>query len=290
MTTESDTMEAPTVAVDVAAAEEPPAIRTDRDDGTADAGETDGEAILRDWEGLPPDATILVPAFTAPMRMPVQAWAMLVLAVDILDVETEGPAEVELFAGCWMPDMPSADLHDGDLVVRLAPPADPICMLPRDRVADVEMLLAYHGRWQHVGLWKAVDDRWPRVVAPTAAALMGLHVDATEAAVPPEPAPSLFVPPVKGARGGVAELLAAGMIKAGEDFVWARRHIGVEHFARVRADGCLVLSDGRAYANPSGATTALGGNHQNGWSAFRRVSDGRTLGDLRRELAAQRGQ
>ncbi len=290
MTTESDTVVTAAAVVGVAAAEELPTSRTDRDDGTADAGETDGEAILRDWEGLPPDATILVPAFTTPMRTPDQAWAMLVLAVDTRAAESEGPAEVELFAGCWVPEMPSADLHDGDLVVRLAPPADPICLLPRDRLTDVEMLLAYHGHWQQVGLWKAVDDRWPRIVAPTAAALMGLHVDATEAAVPPEPAPSLFVPPMKWARGGVAELLAAGMIKAGEDFIWARRHIGVEHIARVRADGCLVLSDGRAYANPSGATTALGGNHQNGWSAFRRVADGRTLGDLRRELATQRGQ
>jgi hypothetical protein len=72
--------------------------------------------------------------------------------------------------------------------------------------------------------------------------------------------------------------------------VWNRRNLGVRHTARIRVDGTLVLTDGRVYTNPSGATTALGGNHQNGWNAFRRVSDGRTLGDLRTELRARRGR
>jgi hypothetical protein len=88
----------------------------------------------------------------------------------------------------------------------------------------------------------------------------------------------------------VGDLLDAGLVKPGDELVWNRRNHGVRHTARIRIDGTLILADGRVYANPSGATTALGGNHQNGWSAFRRVSDGRTLGELRTELRARRGQ
>jgi len=73
-------------------------------------------------------------------------------------------------------------------------------------------------------------------------------------------------------------------------FFWNRRHLNVRHTARIRSDGALILADSRVFANPSGATTALGGNHQNGWSAFRRTPDGRTLGELRTELRARRGQ
>src|SRR5207302_9858623 len=108
--------------------------------------------------------------------------------------------------------------------------------------------------WQRVGQWCGVDDRWPRIVAPTAA-VMGLHCDASEAIARFEAAPPpMSPPPIKWARGGVAELLDAGLVKAGEELVWNRRNVGGRHTARIRADGALVLADGRVYANPSGAT------------------------------------
>jgi hypothetical protein len=182
-------------------------------------------------------------------------------------------------------------LYDGDLVVRLTHPADPTCPLPRDHAADVEVLLAYQGRWQRVGQWCGVDDGWPSLVAPTAAAVMGLHGDAAGAAIWSEtPSPSTPPPLIKWARGGIAELLDAGLIKAGEELVWNRPYLGVLHAARIRADGALILADGRVYGSPCGATAALCRNYQNGWNVFRRASDGRTLGDLREELRTRREQ
>jgi len=248
---------------------------------------------MRAREGLPPDAMILAMVFAPPpMRCPDDVWAMLVTAVDIIgDADPDRAGEVALFAGTWVPRQPPADsLSDGDLVVRLIHPADPTYPLPRDHAADVEMLLAYRGSWRRVGQWFGIDDGWPGVVDP-AAAVTGLHGDATEAAIWSETPPSSTSSPlIKWARGGIAELLDTGLVTAGEEVVWNRRNLGVRYTARIRVDGTLVLTDGRVFANPSGATTALGGNHQNGWTAFRRVSDERTLGDLQTELRARHGR
>ncbi|WP_186382926.1 hypothetical protein, partial [Amycolatopsis rhizosphaerae] len=239
------------------------------------------QETIREWEGLPPGTMILVPEFDVPpMRCPADAWAMLVSAVDVItDADHERAGEVALFAGCWMVGKPPANnSHDGDLVVRLTAPADP---LASERLADVELLLAHQGRWQRVGLWQGLDDNWPRILAPTAAALMGLKGDATQVAGSPGTTRAVC---------GVAELLGAGLVTEGEELIWERPLLGLRCTARVRSDGALVLTDGRAYASPSAAITALGSNRQNGWGAFRRMPDGRTLADLRNELRERRGQ
>ena len=147
--------------------------------------------------------------------------------------------------------------YDGDLVVRLIHPTDPAYPSPRDHAADVELLLAHQGRWQRVGQWFGIDDRWPLIVGPTAAAVMALHCDLTEAVAGFE-----ATPPLAAGAGG-------------------------ELVARIRADGTVVLTDGRVFATPSGAATALSGYPQNGWAVLR-TSDGRTLDELRAELRAPR--
>jgi hypothetical protein len=303
MPTDHDT---PEPAPDAAVGAPEPARSPDHANPTGGPSQPQDEAAMREWEGLPPETMILVPAFGAPpMRCPDDVWAMLVSAVDIIgDTDPDRAGEVALFAGCWVPDKPPANgSYDGDLVVRLTHPADPTYPLPRDHAADIEMLLAYHGRWQRVGRWCGVDDRWPRLVAPTAAAVMGLHDEVTEAAAvadtyaaawsrtvaPPAAPPAVSRPVLRWARGGIADLLDAGLVTSGEEVVWSRRNLGVRHTARIQRDGTLLLADGRLFANPSGATTALGGNHQNGWTAWRRVSDGRTLGDLRADMRTRRG-
>ena len=292
MTTDRDIHEPPEPAADAAV----DAPRTDPQPGdttaTAGASQPHDEATMRAWEGLPPDTMILAPAFTPPpMRCPDAVWAMLVTAVDIIgDADPDRAGEVALFAGNWVTEPPPPDsLYDGDLVVRLSHPADPTYPLPRDHATDVEMLLAHRGRWQRVGQWRGLDDSWPSLVAPTAAAVMALHGDATEAAIwsqTPPPSPPL----IKWARGAIAELLDAGLVTAGEELVWNRRNLGVRHTARIRVDGTLILADGRVFATPCGATAALCRSFQNGWNVFRRASDGRTLGDLRAELRARRGK
>lgn len=256
------------------------------------ATEAHDEATMREREGLPPDAIILAPAFTAPpMRCPDTTWALLVSAADIFNgTDPDHAGDVALFAGHWMADQPPAHLCDRDLVVRLVPPEDPTNSLPRDNLVDVEMLLAHDDRWWHVGQWRGLDHTWPYVVAPTAAALMRLHCDRNEAAAHFDAPAPLPLEPISGARGGLAGLLEAGVVTAGDEFIWKRRNHGVCHTARIRGDGFLVLADGQAHANPTGATAALGGSHQNGWHAFQRVSDGRTLHELRLELRARNGQ
>ncbi|MGW4115253.1 restriction system modified-DNA reader domain-containing protein [Actinosynnema sp. NPDC004786] len=248
----------------------------------------DDEATMLWQEGLPPDAVILAPSVAAtPMRQPENTWGLLVLAADVLgatDPDREG--EVALFAGCWLPDRPQAAMCEGDLVLVLTAPDSES---PDDEV-DVEMLLAHGNRWMRVGEWEGMDTRWPWTVAVTAAAIMELHVEATEAA--PVPTGATAGRPLRGwgGNGGLVDLLAAGLIHAGEEFVWDRPARGARHTARIRSDGTLVIADGRAYVNPSGPMTALGDKPQNGWKAWKRTSDGRTLGDLRAELRVGRGQ
>ncbi|MET9263690.1 hypothetical protein [Amycolatopsis sp. NPDC004079] len=136
----------------------------------------DCEAASR--EGPAPGIMVLVPeSAPPPMRQPDDVWAMIVTEVDIAgdDGAPERPGEVTWFSGAWVTRQPPADgLYDGDLVVRLVPRADPACALPDSHGTDVEMLLARRGRWQQVA------DNWPALVAPTAAAVMTLHNDATE--------------------------------------------------------------------------------------------------------------
>lgn len=180
MTTDRDIQETPESAPD--AATDGPRAEAQCVDTTAIAGapKPHDEAAVRAWEGLPPDTMILAPAFAPPpMRCADDAWAMLVTAVDIIGAEDPARAgEVALFAGEWVAEQPPADsVHDGDLVVRLT-------QLSRDHVTDVEMLLAYQGRWQRVGQWRALDEGWPSLVAPTAVAVMGLHGDAATRVVP----------------------------------------------------------------------------------------------------------
>jgi hypothetical protein len=271
MTTGRDIHQPPELAADAAVDAPRPDPVPDYTTATAGASQPHDEATMRAWEGLPPDAVILAPAFTPPpMRCPDDVRAMLVTAVDIIsDADPDRAGEVALVAGSWVPEQPPADsLYDGDLVVRLTHPTDPTYPLPRDHATDVEMLLAHRGRWQRVGQWRGIDDGWPSLIARTAAAVMGLYSDVTEAAIWSVTPPTSTSPPlIKRTRGGIAELLDAGLVTAGEELVWNRRNLGVRHTARVRVDGTLILADGRVYAHPSDATTALGGNHQNGWNA-----------------------
>ncbi len=92
-----------------------------------------------------------------------------------------------------------------------------------------------------------------------------------------------------GGNGGLVDLLTAGLTRPGEEFLWDRPGRGARHTARIQPDGTLLLADGRIYANPSGAITALGGKNISGWRTWKRASDGRALGDLRAELRARHG-
>ncbi|TWP46037.1 hypothetical protein FKR81_37325 [Lentzea tibetensis] len=289
MTTGSDAVRPHQVAAAATNADLP----TDETGTRAGTPQLDQESEMLWQEGLPPDAMILAPALAAtPMPHPEQGWAILVLAVDVLDdTDPDREGEVALFAGCWLPEQPAAHLCDGDLVLVLTEPDDDPFQDDCDDRVDVEMLLAHRNRWQRVGEWPALDARWPWIVAPTAAAVMSLHTDATEVAAHHASVAPPSARPFHGWGGniGIVDLVTAGLVQPGEEFIWDRPGHGARHTARIQPDGTLLLVDGRTFVNPSGAITALGGRHQNGWTAWKRTADGRALGDLRAALRAQRG-
>ncbi|NKQ51998.1 hypothetical protein HFP15_03785 [Amycolatopsis sp. K13G38] len=230
---------------------------------------------LRVTEGLAREDAVLIAdggIQAVPMRMPPGAWALLVTAADRL----AATGEVVLFAGQWCEHEYPASGCRGDLIVQLASPtatddeSDAVCV--RLAVADGD-------RWIPAGTWPRRGHDWPEVVAPAAAAIMGAYIDAAEVA-PPVPPPMQVI-----GRGRVSlrDLLAAGLVDAGEQLVYWRPGLGVHRTGQLTAEGLLRLDDGRLFTNPSAATTALGSPHQNGWQFWCRVSDGRTLWDLRSE-------
>ncbi|EWC64500.1 hypothetical protein UO65_0107 [Actinokineospora spheciospongiae] len=228
---------------------------------------------------------ILAPSLTGtPMRLPEGTWAMLVVAVDVVNhTDPDREDDIALFAGAWVAEQPSAELCEGDLVVVLTAPEDES---PDSDVVDVELLLAHHHRWRRVGFWASLDVRWPWTTASTVAAIIELHTDAAEADTFPSGTTS---PSPSGLRdyagnGDLVDLLAAGLLHPGDEFRWNRPALDICHTARIEPDGRLRLEDGRIYRTPSGATTALGGNHQNGWVTWQRTSDGVSLSDLRATL------
>lgn len=233
---------------------------------------------LRVAEALGREAAVLIAdgrIQAVPMRMPPGAWALLITAAD----RWAASGEVVLFAGEWCEHEYPATGCDGDLVLRLVPPA---ASDSDDEVVAVRLALADHGQWMPAGTWPRLGRDWPAVVAPVAATIMGTYIDAAEAD-PPAPRPM----PVFGNRSvgriGVRDLLHAGLLATGDELVYRRPGLGVHRTGQVTAHGMLQLDDGRLFTTPSGATTALGSPHQNGWGFWCRARDGRTLLELRNE-------
>ncbi|MTD58162.1 restriction system modified-DNA reader domain-containing protein [Amycolatopsis pithecellobii] len=234
-----------------------------------------GLADLRVAEALGREAAVLIadggiPA--VPMRMPPGAWALLVTAAD----RWAASGEVVLFAGEWCEEYLASGC-DGDLVLGLAPPAAPDA---DDDAVAVRLALADHGRWVPAGMWARLGRDWPAAVAPAAAAIKGSYIDAAEAD-PPAPWPMWVSSNGSVARGSLRDLLAAGLLDAGEELAYRRPGLGVHRTGQVTAQGMLRLDDGRLFTTPSAATTALGSPHQNGWHFWFRARDGRTLWELR---------
>jgi site-specific DNA-methyltransferase (adenine-specific) len=83
-------------------------------------------------------------------------------------------------------------------------------------------------------------------------------------------------------RGPLAGLMANGLIEAGDRLVFTQRRANRSATATIRPDGGLELS-GRSdvFWSPSKAATAVTGSQVNGWTLWRKESDGRTLDELR---------
>jgi site-specific DNA-methyltransferase (adenine-specific) len=83
-------------------------------------------------------------------------------------------------------------------------------------------------------------------------------------------------------RGPLAQLLLAGLLSAGDRLRFEQRRAGRAAYATVRGDGKLQV-DGKSslFTSPSRAASAITGSQINGWTLWRRESDGRTLDQLR---------
>ncbi|MFD7340000.1 DUF4357 domain-containing protein [Streptomyces violascens] len=86
-------------------------------------------------------------------------------------------------------------------------------------------------------------------------------------------------------HGPLADLMKAGLIEKGTVLSFQQRRAGRQGRAEVTADGQLIV-EGHAtpFTSPSKAAEAVTGNVVNGWNMWQ-LPDGRTLDDLRRDLA-----
>lgn len=256
--------------------------------GTTSPAPQGGSDTIRDREGLPSDSLILYPAPDAPMRAPKGVWALLIQAVKVATaVEVDGRAALRLLAGNWLTDQAPAALCDGDLVVRVTPSGDERRdngIDDTDAAVDVELVLARFERWEILASWSQLGPTWPQVIAPTVAAVMGLYTDLVDLTARHDAARPFTSPLIPSAVNDLTRLLDAGLVTAREEFLWDRSQGRIRHVARVRADGALVLADGRVFATPSAAASTLSGYPRNGWDLFRRIGDGATLGQLRAVL------
>lgn len=83
-------------------------------------------------------------------------------------------------------------------------------------------------------------------------------------------------------RGPLARLIEAGLLVIGETLTFHQSRANRTAEAVVRPDGSLeVVGKTGAFWSPSKAAGAITGSQINGWTAWRRKSDGRSLDDLR---------
>jgi hypothetical protein len=73
----------------------------------------------------------------------------------------------------------------------------------------------------------------------------------------------------------VSDLLEAGLLEAGERFIWDRPRVGHTYTAEVLPNGLIRLADGRECATPSrAAMDAAKIPAYDGWLAWRLPSSG----------------
>ncbi|WNV90202.1 hypothetical protein [Umezawaea sp. Da 62-37] len=262
---------------------------------------------------LPPEAVLLAPATSSaiPMRTPAETWGLGVIAVRtttaagapvrlVGDAPAPDPAHTDtadLLAGVWLSAPPPADVHTGDVVVRLHVPAD-----DDPARSDVEVLAAMKDEWRTVNRWESVDARWPHEIAMSVLVHMRYLADAAlsdaqwamlngpiAAAMPDwfshglglagEPA---VASAPRRAPDGLAELLNAGLVEAGEQVLFDG------HTATIGTGGVLHHGPSEfAVSTVNALATHLSGCTVNGWHLWRRARDNRLLADLRTELATR---
>ena len=80
----------------------------------------------------------------------------------------------------------------------------------------------------------------------------------------------------------IKELIESGKLEEGQELVWNRPSLRIQHRARVISGGKIQTSDGITHKTPSGAAKHLNGNRPvDGWLAWKVEATGLPLGKLR---------
>ncbi|MEV6639654.1 hypothetical protein [Amycolatopsis sp. NPDC051371] len=249
---------------------------------------------------VPPDAVTIVPAAPGPvpLRNPEGMWAFVITTVGLTAPGAGGrptdpdpdPARTDiasLFAGAWLPAPPPATLNRGDVVVRLASPAD----LDRTRV-DVEVLAAHEDEWRSVRIPPALDTRWPHHVATTVLSWMRALADEAARTVTRQAftttlgTGSAHLGPRPDAPDALATLIDAGLLAVGDRLRWNGNTATVCHGGAL-AHGTepheLCTSAVSTLATNLATPVTVNGRH-----LWRHPREGRTLAQLRAGLASNR--
>ncbi|APU15287.1 MULTISPECIES: hypothetical protein [Actinoalloteichus] len=112
-----------------------------------------------------------VPPSPPPMGMPADAEGLLITCVDVDTTSTNLTVEPILFEAHWLHTLRPARDVEGDVVIRVHTTAS-------DTHVDIELLVAYQGRWEQAGVWNGLDTTWPVYVARTVSLIMRLDGDA----------------------------------------------------------------------------------------------------------------
>jgi len=94
-------------------------------------------------------------------------------------------------------------------------------------------------------------------------------------------------PPTNRPSRGTGDLMPyieGGLLAAGDELEYRQPRKGLVHRARVGADGWIETDSG-PFKKVSPSLKAYTGTEINGWSHWRRIVDGRRLGDLRDQLS-----
>lgn len=231
---------------------------------------------------------------SVPMRPPGGAWGLLVVGIELTAgaagatvrfvgetpaLDTACTDIADIVAGVWLPTLPPARHHHGDVVVRLHPDGynplaynDPTAN-EAPAVCDVEVLSAEQGRWYMVRRWTALGPRWPHEIAMNVLVHMRYLAEAAQQDT---------VWAALNAPDALAELIDTGLIKVGE------RLICCGHTAIVSYGGLLTYGSAPnefAVSTVTALASSIIGSTVNGWHFWRRARDHRPLAELRAELA-----
>lgn len=82
----------------------------------------------------------------------------------------------------------------------------------------------------------------------------------------------------------ISDLLNRGLLKVGEEIVFTRRSLKIEHRAQIQANGLIITEDGKTHRSPSGAAKHFTKKPIDGWHAWKVRSSQRTLANLRAQI------